>query len=169
MSVGQMPSADGNRAELAVKTAPGTKDGTGAYLSTGSAAGATTAPLYRNSSGYTPDRARVDHGVPRVDGRQNGRRSTTRARGDVGAWGDTYGNRVDRFNGGMGVAEGRRRCHRGKPSIIQGRGYYTRLTVFFTHYRNGVLAKNWVYDQRYQIAQWRWRPLRDGGRHGQRR
>jgi len=54
-------------------------------------------------------------------------------------------NRVDRFNGGMAfVKEGG--VATGKPSIIQGRGYYTRLTVSSLTYRNGVLAKNWVYD-----------------------
>ena len=34
----------------------------------------------------------------------------------------------------------------GLPSIIQQRGYYTYLTVSALTYRNGVLAKNWVYD-----------------------
>jgi len=60
-------------------------------------------------------------------------------------WGDANGNRSQRFNGGFafvkdgGVATG-------KPSIIQQRGYYTRLTVSALTYRNGVLAKNWVFD-----------------------
>jgi hypothetical protein len=133
------------KAELAVKTAPGTKDGTGAYLSTGTAAGADNTAIYRNSTGYIltgpewitvfdgltgKERATIDYPVPR---------------GNVSSWGDAYGNRVDRFNGGFafvkdgGVANG-------LPSIIQGRGYYTRLTISALTYRNGVLAKNWVYD-----------------------
>jgi hypothetical protein len=61
------------------------------------------------------------------------------------SWGDTNGNRSQRFNGGFafvkdgGVATG-------LPSIIQQRGYYTVLTVSALTFRNGVLAKNWVYD-----------------------
>jgi hypothetical protein len=144
----QMSVADfdgDGKAELAVKTAPGTKDGTGAYLSTGPAASDDDSAVYRNGSGYIltgpeyvtvfagdtgKELATVDYPVPR---------------GNVGDWGDTYGNRVDRFNGGIafvkenGVATGR-------PSIIQGRGYYTRLTVSSLTYRDGVLAKNWVFD-----------------------
>jgi hypothetical protein len=143
MSVGDF-DGDG-KAELAVKTAPGTKDGTGAYLSTGSAAGADNSAVYRNSSGYIltgPEWITVFRGS---DGKELATVDYPVPRGDVGAWGDTYGNRVDRFNGGMAfVKEGG--VATGKPSIIQGRGYYTRLTVSSLTYRNGVLAKNWVYD-----------------------
>jgi hypothetical protein len=61
------------------------------------------------------------------------------------SWGDSNGNRSHRYNGGFafvkdgGVATG-------LPSIIQERGYYTVLTVSALTFRNGVLAKNWVYD-----------------------
>jgi hypothetical protein len=133
------------KAEFACKTAPGTKDGTGAYLSTGAAAGADNTAVYRNSSGYIltgpeyvtvfagdtgKELATVDYPVPR---------------GSVSAWGDAYGNRVDRFNGGFAfVKDGG--VAKGLPSIIQSRGYYTRTTVSALTFRNGVLAKNWVYD-----------------------
>jgi hypothetical protein len=137
------------KAELAVKTAPGTKDGTGAYLSTGTAAGADNTAVYRNATGYIltgpewitvfdgttgKERATIDYPVPR---------------GNVSSWGDAYGNRVDRFNGGFAFVKdgtGAAAVANGLPSIIQGRGYYTRLTVSALTYRNGVLAKNWVYD-----------------------
>jgi rhamnogalacturonan endolyase len=144
----QMSVADfdgDGKAELAVKTAPGTKDGTGAYLSTGPAASDDDSAVYRNTDGYIltgpeyvtvfagdtgKELATVDYPVPR---------------GNVGDWGDTYGNRVDRFNGGIAfVKEGG--VATGRPSIIQGRGYYTRLTVSSLTFRAGVLAKNWVYD-----------------------
>jgi len=39
------------KAELAIKTAPGTKDGTGAFLKTGPAAGADNTKDYRGSAG----------------------------------------------------------------------------------------------------------------------
>ena len=70
-------------------------------------------------------------------------------RGTVSAWGDSYGNRVDRFNGGFAFTkdgQGAAAVANGLPSMISGRGYYTRLTVSSMTYRNGVLAKNWVYD-----------------------
>ena len=50
MLVGDYDS-DG-KAEFAVKTAPGTKDGSGKYLSLGSAKGADHSKDYRNSNGY---------------------------------------------------------------------------------------------------------------------
>ena len=133
------------KAELAVKTAPGTKDGTGAYLSTGTAAGADNTAIYRNATGYIltgPEWITVFDGTT---GKERATIDYPVSRGNVSSWGDAYGNRVDRFNGGFafvkdgGVANG-------LPSIIQGRGYYTRLTVSALTYRNGVLAKNWVYD-----------------------
>jgi len=37
-------------------------------------------------------------------------------------------------------------------SIISGRGYYTYLTVSAMTYRNGVMAKNWVYDSVTEIT-----------------
>jgi hypothetical protein len=133
------------KAELAVKTAPGTKDGTGAYLSTGTAAGADNTAVYRNGTGYIltgPEWITVFDGVT---GKERATIDYPVPRGSVSAWGDAYGNRVDRFNGGMafvkdgGVANG-------LPSIIQSRGYYTRMTISALTYRNGVLAKNWTYD-----------------------
>ncbi|HYP86991.1 MAG TPA: hypothetical protein VEQ59_02540, partial [Polyangiaceae bacterium] len=45
-------------------------------------------------------------------------------RGTVSAWGDDYGNRVDRFNGGVAFVSdmGNGKAASGRPSIIQGRG-----------------------------------------------
>ena len=133
------------KAELAVKTAPGTKDGLGNYLATGPAVGADNTAIYRNASGYIltgPEWITVFRGT---DGKELATIDYPVQRGSVAAWGDAYGNRVDRFNGGFAfVKDGG--VAKGLPSIIQGRGYYTRLTVSALTFRNGVLAKNWVYD-----------------------
>jgi hypothetical protein len=143
MSVGDF-DGDG-KAEFACKTAPGTKDGTGAYLSTGVAAGADSTKDYRNASGYIltgPEWLTVFAGDT---GKELATVDYPVQRGNVGDWGDTYGNRLDRYNGGMawvkdgGVATGR-------PSIIQQRGYYSRLTISAYTWRDAVLAKNWTYD-----------------------
>ncbi|MGC4089135.1 MAG: rhamnogalacturonan lyase [Polyangiaceae bacterium] len=136
------------KAEVACKTAPGTKDGTGAYLSKGPAASDTDSSVYRNSDGYVltgPEYLTVFEG-------KTGKELATIAyavpRGTVSSWGDSYGNRVDRFNGGMAFVSdtGSGKTATGRPSIIQGRGYYTRLTVQSYNYRSGALTKNWVYD-----------------------
>ena len=67
------------------------------------------------------------------------------------SWGDTNGNRSHRYTGGFAFvkdvpAGGGAGVANGLPSAISGRGYYTVLTVSAMSYRNGVLAKNWVYD-----------------------
>jgi hypothetical protein len=143
MSVGDF-DGDG-KAEFACKTAPGTKDGTGAYLSTGPAATDDDSIDYRNTSGYIltgPEYLTVFAGDT---GKELATVNYPVQRGNVGDWGDTYGNRLDRYNGGMawvkdnGVATGR-------PSIIQQRGYYSRLTVSAYTWRDSILAKNWTYD-----------------------
>jgi hypothetical protein len=133
------------KAEVAVKTAPGTKDGAGLYLRSGPAATADNGAIYRNGSGYIltgPEYLTVFSGV---DGKELATIDYVIPRGDVSAWGDSYGNKVDRFNGGVafvkdeGVATG-------LPSIISNRGYYTRMTVSALTFHGGVLWRNWVYD-----------------------
>jgi hypothetical protein len=139
------------KAEVACKTAPGTRDGTGAYLHTGPAASDNDATLYRNSGGYIltgpeyltvfngttgAEMATVLYPVPR---------NTNVASADVSAWGDNYGNRVDRFNGGFAFVK-EAGTATGRPSIIQQCGYYTRLTVSALTWRNGALTTNWIFD-----------------------
>jgi hypothetical protein len=133
------------KAEVIVKTAPGTQDGTGAYLSKGVAAGVASTTSYVNSSGYILTGPEWVTAFAGDTGAELDTMDFPVPRGDVSAWGDSYGNRVDRFNGGFsfvkdnGVATG-------LPSAIQGRGYYTRLTVSAITYRSGKIAQNWVYD-----------------------
>ncbi|HCX84159.1 MAG TPA: G-D-S-L family lipolytic protein, partial [Micrococcales bacterium] len=87
----QVYDYDGDgRAEVAMKTADGTVDGQGTVIGDARAD-------YRNSSGYVltgPEYLTIFDGatgaaIDTVD--------YVPARGDVGSWGDTYGNRVDRF------------------------------------------------------------------------
>jgi hypothetical protein len=136
------------KAELAVKTAPGTKDGTGAYLSKGPAATDDDSEIYRNSSGYVlsgPEYLTVFAG-------DTGKELATVAypvpRGNANDWGDSYGNRVDRHNGGIAFISdtGNGKTATGRPSIIQGRGYYTRLTMSAYNWRDGQLTKVWTFD-----------------------
>jgi hypothetical protein len=134
------------KAEVACKTAPGTKDGTGQYLSTGPAASDDDSAVYPiNSIGAIltgPEYITVFDGAT---GKELATIDYPVPRGNVSSWGDSNGDRANRFNGGFafvkdgGVANG-------LPSIITGRGYYTRTTVSALTFRNGVLANNWVYD-----------------------
>src|SRR5690606_14537235 len=87
----QVYDYDGDgRAEVAMKTADGTRDGTGAVIGSASAD-------HRDSSGYVlsgPEYLTV------FDGRTGRALDTVDyvpARGSVSSWGDSYGNRVDRF------------------------------------------------------------------------
>jgi hypothetical protein len=143
MSVGDF-DGDG-KAEVAVKTAPGTKDGTGAYLSTGPAANDDDSAVYRNASGYIltgPEYVTVFAGDT---GKELATINYPVPRGVVTSWGDGYGNRVDRFNGGIAWVK-EKGVAGSLPNIIQQRGYYTRLTVSALTYRAGVLAQNWIFD-----------------------
>ncbi|MDV3459366.1 rhamnogalacturonan lyase [Sphingomonas sp. HF-S4] len=55
-------------------------------------------------------------------------------------WGDGYGNRSERYLAGVAYLDGR------KPSLVFGRGYYARSTVAAWDYRNGKLTRRWLFD-----------------------
>jgi rhamnogalacturonan endolyase len=132
-------------AELGVKTAPGTKDGTGSYLSKGPASGAAHTTDLRNADGKVlggPEWFTVFSGA-------TGAELATIAYPVLygsSAWGDTYGNRGMRFNGGASFVTDSGTTSTGRPSIITQRGYYTRLTISALNYRGGALSKIWTYD-----------------------
>lgn len=121
------------KAEVACKTADGTKDGRGTVI------GSSTAD-YRNSSGYIlsgPEYLTIFNG-------QTGAAMATvnyePARGSVSSWGDNYGNRVDRFLACIAYLDGTR------PSLVMCRGYYTRTVLVAWDWRNGSLTKRWTFD-----------------------
>jgi rhamnogalacturonan endolyase len=121
------------KAEVAMKTADATIDGAGAIIGNASAD-------YRNSSGYVlsgPEFLTV------FNGQTGAAMATTNylpARGTVSSWGDSYGNRVDRFVNAVAYLDGAR------PSLIMGRGYYTRLVRVAWDWRNGQLTQRWTFD-----------------------
>jgi len=121
------------KAEMACKTADGTIDGTGVVI------GSPTAD-YRNSDGYVlsgPEFLTIFNG-------ETGKAMTTTnylpARGTVSSWGDSYGNRVDRFIAAVAYLDG------SKPSLIMGRGYYSRLVRVAWDWRNNTLSQRWIFD-----------------------
>ncbi|WP_330438412.1 rhamnogalacturonan lyase family protein [Micromonospora sp. NBC_00821] len=130
----QVYDYDGDgRAEVAMKTADGTRSGTGQLIGSSSAD-------HRNSSGYVlsgPEYLTMFNG-------QTGAIASTVTydppRGTVSSWGDSYGNRVDRFLAGTAYLDGQR------PSLIMARGYYTRAVIAAWDFRNGTLTKRWTFD-----------------------
>ena len=129
------------KAELACKTAPGTKDGTGAYLHMGPAANDDDSMVYRNSDGYVlsgPEYLTVFNGET---GAEMATVAFDVARGTVSSWGDSYGNRVDRFLGAAAYLD-----DTGLPSFIMARGYYTRTTLTAWNFRKGALTQLWKFD-----------------------
>src|SRR5262245_34472402 len=139
----QVYDFDGDgKAEVMMKTADGTRSGTGQVI------GSSTAD-YRNSSGYIlsgPEFLTV------FNGQTGAILATTNyvpARGTVGDWGDTYGNRVDRFLAGVAYLDGQR------PSAIFSRGYYTRTVIVAWDWRNGALTQRWVFDSNSAGSQYR--------------
>ncbi|MES2898201.1 MAG: rhamnogalacturonan lyase [Pseudomonadota bacterium] len=121
------------RAEVMMKTADGSVDGQGKMIGNGAAD-------YRNPTGYVlegPEWMTV------FDGRTGAALASTDylpQRGKVEAWGDAYGNRVDRFLAGVAYLDGKR------PSAVFARGYYTRAVLAAWDWRDGKLSSRWVFD-----------------------
>lgn len=125
------------KAEVVCKTAPGTIDGLGKKVIMG-----TDDPDadYRNSSGYIlsgPEYLTVFNG-------ETGGEITTVAynplREKVDDWGDSYGNRVDRFLACIAYLDGIR------PSIVMCRGYYTRAVLVAYDFDGTELKQRWIHD-----------------------
>lgn len=137
------------RSEVAVKTAPGTRDGTGSFLKKGPAASDDDGAVYRNSSGYVlagPEYLTVFSGPK---GAELATVAFEVARGTVSSWGDSYGNRVDRFLASAGFVSdlgAGKKGSSGRPSLLMARGYYTRATVTAWSFRGGVLSQVWKAD-----------------------
>lgn len=151
------------RAEIMVKTADGTVDGTGRVLGDRQAdwrakdgelpqadrTGATTLPDGRKVARIQgriltgPEYLTVFEGAT---GRALATQPYTPPRGSdtpeglQALWGDGYGNRSDRFLAGVAFLDGKR------PSGIFGRGYYARSTVAAWDWRDGKLTQRWLFD-----------------------
>ncbi|HQK39186.1 MAG TPA: rhamnogalacturonan lyase [Flavobacterium alvei] len=121
------------KAEIACKTADGTIDGTGNVI------GLATAD-YRETTGYIlsgPEFLTIFNGQT---GKAMASTDYLPARGDIKDWGDNYGNRVDRYIAAVAYLDGE------KPSLVMGRGYYTRLVRVAWDWRNNTLSKRWIFD-----------------------
>jgi len=147
-------------AEVAMKTAPGTKDGTGAFLKTGDAAGADNTASYISTSGATTGKITSGPEWYTVFAGKTGAELATinyqPGRGAVGVWGaiqgiaspagdlgwgdDTVCNFVDRHLASVAYLDGER------PSLIPCRGYYWRSALWALDWRDGKLTQRWLFD-----------------------
>lgn len=121
------------KAEVACKTADGTVDGRGTVIGNSGAD-------YRNSNGYIlsgPEYLTVFSGAT---GASLQTVNYEPARGNVSDWGDSYGNRVDRFLACIAYLDGKR------PSLVMCRGYYTRTVLVAWDWRNNRLVRRWTFD-----------------------
>jgi len=142
-------------AEVAIKTAPGTKDGTGSFLKTGPAVGADNSVNLVNADGkiltgpewYTifngktgAELVTVEYkplrGAPGVWGAVAGIADAN----DMGWGDDTNGNFVDRFTASVVYIDGER------PSVVPCRGYYWRTACWALDWRGGKLTERWLFD-----------------------
>jgi hypothetical protein len=121
------------RAELAVKTADGTRDGQGTVIGNASAD-------YRNAQGRIlsgPEFLTIFNG-------QTGAAMDTvnynPPRGNLSSWGDDYGNRADRFLAGTAYLDG------STPSMVFARGYYTRSVIWAVDWNGTDLTTRWTFD-----------------------
>lgn len=141
------------KAEMICKTAPGSIDGEGNYVSTASDDSRITAADntkdYRNSSGYIlsgPEYLTVFNG-------QTGKAVNTifyrpnRAFGNSGdanyssSWGDSYGNRGDRYLATVAYLDG----PDAHPSAVMCRGYYTQAYLWAVNFDGSKLTTKWLH------------------------
>ncbi|MCD8187554.1 MAG: rhamnogalacturonan lyase [Ruminococcus sp.] len=120
-------------AEIVCKTADGTVDGTGTVIGDASAD-------YRSSAGRIlsgPEYLTLFEGAT---GKALDTIDYNPGRGDVSAWGDSYGNRVDRFTAATAYLDGT------TPSVVMCRGYYTRMTATAYDVVDKKLVERWAFD-----------------------
>lgn len=131
------------KAEIAMKTADGTKDGKGKII------GDATKD-YRNENGHIllgPEYLTVFDGltgaeihtvkyeVPRHPDTENPTAEQLKA-----VWGDGNGNRSDRYLAAAAYLDGK------KPSLIMARGYYTRTAIAAYDFEDKKLSLRWLFD-----------------------
>lgn len=123
------------KSEIILKTADGTVDGKGVVIGNASID-------YRNTSGWVqqgPEFLTVFNGLT---GAAMSTVAYQPARANTSDWGDSYGNRQDRFVSAVAYLDGAR------PSLIVGRGYYDKLMRAAYDWRDGQLTLRWIFDSK---------------------
>lgn len=147
------------KAELAMRTAPGSKDSTGAYVSekAGSIDGKEltwsdeyTGETFDDESDLRDASGRIKKGpdwLTMFNGETGEAMRTVNfypQRGDVNTWGDDYGNRSERYLGGVAYLDG------AAPSLIMSRGYYGRAAMAAYAWDGENFTMLWSRDDTYK-------------------
>jgi rhamnogalacturonan endolyase len=125
------------RAEVACKTADGTIDGKGKVIGDAKADWRSKEERTLGKILSGPEYLTVFDGLT---GAALATADYDPPRGDIAKWGDTTGNRVDRFLACVAYLDGKR------PSLVMARGYYTRTVLAAWNWRGGKLSKVWTFD-----------------------
>lgn len=140
------------KAEMICKTAPGSIDGTGTYVTEAADDNAiktiNNKLVYRNSNGYIlsgPEYLTVFNGetgaaIHTIWYNPN-RGFTTGKAASYGSWGDSYGNRGDRFLACTAYLDG----PDANPSAVFCRGYYTRAYLWAVDFDGSKLSTKWLH------------------------
>ena len=143
------------KAEMICKTAPGSKDGKGNYVSAvaddADIRSTNNNTLYRNSSGYVlsgPEYLTVFNGADGAavhtiwyNPNRAGLMNQTSSYPDKSFWGDNYGNRCDRFLACVAHLDG----PDNNPSAVMCRGYYTKAYVWAVDFDGSKLKHKWLH------------------------
>jgi hypothetical protein len=150
------------KAEVVMKTAPGTKDGTGAYLHLGPAAEDDQHADYRTSDnppGWTGLILTGPEYLTVFDGTTGAELATVNfdvPRGDVSTWGDSIGNRSEIYLASAGFVSdlGEGKTASGRPSILMARGVAARTAITAWNWRDGQLTEIWKADSDDSSGLW---------------
>lgn len=127
------------KAEMACKTAPGTIDGQGKAVLMGN----DTEDLdFRNSRGMVITGTEYLTVFNGETGAEIHTVAYDPPRGSVSAWGDSYGNRSERYLACIAYLDG---LH---PSLVMCRGYYTRTTLAAYNFDGEHLTQLWLHDSK---------------------
>jgi rhamnogalacturonan endolyase len=138
------------KAEITCKTAPGSKDGLGNYVTAASddaaIRNADNSKDYRNGNGYILDGPEYFTIFSGETGQALDTIDFPIPRGSAAEWGDDYGNRCDRYIASVAWLDGER------PYATYWRGYYMgrnrkqRLGTFGASFENGKLNAKYTFD-----------------------
>ena len=138
------------KAEMICRTAAGSIDGTGKYVSEAGAddiKATDNTKTYQNSKGYVTG---GEEFLTVFNGQTGAAMHTiwyrpNRVGNDSGAatinsfWGDSYGGRAERFNAAVAYLDGQ------KPTAILQRGYYSQCFIWAVDWDGSVLKTRWYH------------------------
>lgn len=139
------------KAEVVTKTADGTRDGAGNVIGDATANYVQSGMIDKSISGKMPSKqvqiaGRILQGPEYLTVFEGATGKALKTidyvpqRGNVSDWGDSYGNRCDRFLAAVGYLDGKH------PSVIMCRGYYTKSYLAAFDWDGKDLKLRWLFD-----------------------